>query len=83
MVEANHERMKAHKESMVPKMETCLELTNACLEDMWANQKKSEAKMETSHEKTEAAVQHYNWAPCVKATCTVTDPQGQASDVLH
>jgi hypothetical protein len=37
---------------MVAKMETCLKMMNACLEDMRANQKKLEAKMETSHEKT-------------------------------
>jgi hypothetical protein len=73
MVEAGHEKMKTHKERMVAKMETCHEMMNTCLEDMRANQKKLEAKMETSHE-TEAVVQRYNWAPCVKATCMVTDP---------
>jgi hypothetical protein len=75
MVEGEHEKMKAN-------IKTRLEIMNDCLEDMRANQKKLEAKMETSIEKTEAAVQHYNWAPFVEATCMVTDPQGLASDVL-
>jgi hypothetical protein len=40
-------------------------------------------KMKVHQEKTEAGVEHYNWAPHIKATHLLTTLQGRASYVLH